>query len=147
MFQVCTVNGFVANHPQGRTTIHQLYSTTESSPSTFDPEYFTPPGEVARNDNSPNRITLTRFLSNAVKDNPEVSYRCDEYDYIISLYELQLDLFVICNFSFAIWKIYYWRYKWLAKPFPIWSIELVWSIAFKTKTRKMKIIVMAVFIR
>jgi hypothetical protein len=50
-----------------------LASSTETTPgSTFDPEYYTPPGEPARNDNSASRITLTRFLSNAVKDNPEV---------------------------------------------------------------------------
>jgi hypothetical protein len=50
-----------------------LASSTQSTPgSSFDPQYFTPPGEQARNDNSASRITLTRFLSNAVKDNPEV---------------------------------------------------------------------------
>jgi hypothetical protein len=45
-------------------------------PPQFDPEYYTPPDQSTRTDNSQTttRITLTRFLSNAVKDNPEVSF-------------------------------------------------------------------------
>jgi hypothetical protein len=43
-------------------------------PQQFDPEYYMPPDQSTRTDNSQTtRITLTRFLSNAVKDNPEVS--------------------------------------------------------------------------
>ena len=38
----------------------------------FDPEYYTPLDQTSRPEHSQSRITLTRFLSNAVKDNPDV---------------------------------------------------------------------------
>jgi hypothetical protein len=49
-------------------------ASSPSSPS-FDPKYYSPPDQSlhSRNgDNSPSRITLTRFLSQYVKDHPEV---------------------------------------------------------------------------
>jgi hypothetical protein len=49
--------------------------TSPQQPQQFDPEYYTPPDQSTRTDNSQTRVTLTRFLSNAVKDNPEVSFR------------------------------------------------------------------------
>jgi hypothetical protein len=47
-------------------------SETATSPA-FDPKYYSPPEQSIRNDNSPARITLTRFLAQYVKDHPEVS--------------------------------------------------------------------------
>ena len=48
--------------------------TSPQQPQQFDPEYYTPPDQSTRTDNSQTRVTLTRFLSNAVKDDPEVSF-------------------------------------------------------------------------
>lgn len=48
-------------------------NTNPQQPQQFDPEYYTPPDHSTRTDSSQTRVTLTRFLSNAVKDNPEVS--------------------------------------------------------------------------
>lgn len=47
-------------------------SAAPDSP-TFDPQYYQPSAEqFTRNDNLPPRVTLTRFLSQYVKDHPEV---------------------------------------------------------------------------
>ena len=50
-----------------------LQSTTSSSPvNPIDEKYFIP-AEQTMKTNQPTRITLTRFLANTVKQNPEVS--------------------------------------------------------------------------
>lgn len=64
---ILAVGGFLL--PTSTPAKCATYVSTETS---FDPEYFMPPEQLTRSDNSPSRITLTRFLSNAVKDNPEV---------------------------------------------------------------------------
>jgi hypothetical protein len=95
---VATVaSAFVAHNRKNVPTIsriirvHQATSSQASSSSQtasssqepqFDADYYTPPDPSQqsrqRNNNTPGgdgtqtRITLTRFLSNAVKDNPEV---------------------------------------------------------------------------
>jgi hypothetical protein len=57
---------------------HSSTMTSSSSPPpppAFDPQYYSPPDQSALSrsgDNLPSRITLTRFLSQYVKDHPEV---------------------------------------------------------------------------
>jgi hypothetical protein len=83
----CSVSDCFVLDTQARTkNIRRRSSSTSletSSPSpssiSFDPKYYAPPeqSKLTRNyDNSPSRITLTRFLSQYVKDHPEVSVRC-----------------------------------------------------------------------
>lgn len=47
----------------------QLQEQSQSPPS-FDARYYSPPGEKVKSDTT--LITLGRFVSQAVKDNPEV---------------------------------------------------------------------------
>jgi hypothetical protein len=100
----------------------ELVYMDEGTPAVDDRYYSMPPTQPQVLVNSKPRITLTRFLSNIVKENPEVRivlvlFTKESRAFFCITHVRSRSFFLFARL--AIWNLYFCRFKWHARPLVI----------------------------